>query len=102
MFPNEFLRNSEIEHLHEYKQLLLDQHVQIVQTICKKVKIMKNIQEISTTTDIQLKVVNYSNKKNDWKMGFEQSLGCQMGFTPPPIPLQNPVFLMYSFLERGN
>lgn len=68
MFPNEFLRNSEIEHLHEYKQLLLDQHVQIVQTICKKVKIMKNIQEISTTTDIQLKVVNYSNKKNDWDL----------------------------------
>lgn len=68
MFPNEFLRNSGIEHLHEYKQLLLDQHVQIVQTICKKVKIMKNIQEISTTTDIQLKVVNYSNKKNDWDL----------------------------------
>ena len=35
-------------------------------------------------------------------MRFEQSLGSQMGFTPPPIPLQNPVFLMYSFLERGN
>ena len=47
MFPNEFLRNSEIEHLHEYKQLLLDQHVQIVQTICKKVKIMKNMKKLA-------------------------------------------------------
>lgn len=47
MFPNEFLRNSEIEHLHEYKQLLLDQHVQIVQTIYKKVKIMKNMKKLA-------------------------------------------------------
>lgn len=88
MFPNEFLRNSEIEHLHEYKQLLLDQHVQIVQTICKKVKIMKNIQEISTTTDIQLKVVNYSNKKMTGKWDLNKVWDPKWDLNPLPFPFR--------------
>lgn len=88
MFPNEFLGNSEIEHLHEYKQLLLDQHVQIVQTICKKVKIMKNIQEISTTTDIQLKVVNYSNKKMAGKWDLNKVWDPKWDLHPLPFPFR--------------
>lgn len=88
MFPNEFLGNSEIEHLHEYKQLLLDQHVQIVQTICKKVKIMKNIQEISTTTDIQLKVVNYSNKKMAGKWDLNKVWDAKWDLHPLPFPFR--------------